>query len=204
MQFFSRAAHYSLYVLLLSACASGTDTFNPLEDYEQVTPTTLLETPQAGDTQEFTMEQAERGRYLVMLLGCGSCHTNGALVGQPRNDQLLAGSDWGIAYSNPLVESNPGIVYPGNLTPDAETGIGSWSTEQIVAMIRTGMNNHGQQTIPVMPWPAYNGVTLDDATAIAAYLKSLPPVRHAVPEDVAPGRRARFPYVHFGVYQSRE
>ena len=66
------------------------------------------------------------------------------------------------------------------------------------------MDNHGEQTLPIMPWPAYHEIVVDDAMAIAAYLKSLPAVRHEVPGNVAPGQSASSPYVHFGVYQSRE
>jgi hypothetical protein len=145
----------------------------------------------------------ERGRYLVGLLGCGSCHTDGALVGTPDMAHLLAGSNTGIAYSNPLAVRDPGIVYPANITPDIETGIGSWSVDEIVAMIVGGVDKHSGQTLPVMPWPSYANIVREDAEAMAAYLLSLPPVRHRVPENVRPGRRATAPFVHFGVYQSR-
>jgi len=84
------------------------------------------------------------------------------------------------------------------------TGIGSWSVAEIVAMIRTGVDKHSGQTLPVMPWPSYAQIEEADATAIAAYLLSLPAVPHAVPANVRPGQRARAPYVHFGVYRSRE
>lgn len=187
--------------LSLGACES---TYNPLEDYEQQYPTTQLAAPAARVNPTFPPATVERGRYLVGLLGCGSCHTEGALVGRPDMSRLLAGSNTGIAYSNPLAEPNPGIVYPANLTPDVETGIGSWSVEEIVAMIVGGVDKHSGQTLPVMPWPAYAGMHAEDAEAIAAYLLSLPPVRHEVPANVLPGRRATAPYVHFGVYQSRQ
>lgn len=71
-------------------------------------------------------------------------------------------------------------------------------------MIRLGVNEHGSQTIPVMPWPAYANILEEDAQAIAMYLKSLPPVLHQVPENVRPGQRASAPFVHFGVYQTRD
>ena len=187
----------------LAACA-GTETYNPLEDYEQLTPVTRLETPVAMANDQFTEEEVNRGRYLVGLLGCGSCHTNGALVGMPNSAHLLAGSDTGIAYSNPLAERNPGIVYPANLTPDMETGIGSWALDDILRMLQTGVDRHSGQTLPVMPWPSYANITLEDSRAIAGYLLSLPPVRHQVPANVRPGQRATAPYVHFGVYQSRQ
>lgn len=185
----------------LCACA---ETYNPLEDYEQRNPATNLATPAPVANANFSAEDVARGQYLVGLLGCGSCHTNGALVGTPDLQQLLAGSDTGIAWTNPLVQRNPGIVYPANLTPDIETGIGSWSTGDIVAMIRTGVDKHSGQTLPVMPWPSYAQIHAEDANAIAAYLKSLPPVRHRVPVNVQPGQRARSAFIHFGVYQSRD
>lgn len=188
-------------LVALSACAS---TYNPLADYEQLTPATQLDAPAARTDANFSQEQVERGQYLVGLLGCGSCHTNGALIGEPNLAQLLAGSDTGIAWTNPLAERNPGVVYPANLTPDMETGIGTWSTQEIVAMIQTGVDKHSGQTLPVMPWPSYAHIHAEDATAIAAYLLSLPPVSHRVPVNARPGQRAPSPFVHFGVYRSRQ
>ncbi|MEY3660097.1 MAG: hypothetical protein ACO280_00810 [Pseudohongiellaceae bacterium] len=191
-------------VALLLAASGCTTGYNPLEDYEQKNPATDLPTPtSAASTPNFAPAVITRGRYLVGLLGCGSCHTNGALVGAADLEQLLAGSDTGIAWTNPLVDRNPGVVYPANLTPDIETGIGSWSLEEIVAMIRSGVDKHAGQTLPIMPWPSYAHLEADDALAIASYLKSLPPVKHQVPDNVRPGQRARAPFIHFGVYQSK-
>ncbi|MFM1895328.1 MAG: hypothetical protein RLZZ385_402 [Pseudomonadota bacterium] len=202
MNTLSRLAIITLVTLVtgsLAACATG---YNPLDDYEQLEPVTILEAPTPA-ASSYPAEAVARGQYLVALLGCGSCHTDGALVGTPNNARLLAGSGVGIAYSNPLAQPNPGVVYPSNLTPDPATGIGNWTLEQIMAMVQSGTDNHGSQTLPVMPWPAYANVTDEDASAIAMYLKSLPPVRHDVPANVRPGQRATAPFVHFGVYRSR-
>lgn len=188
-------------VLALCACETA---YNPLEDYKQLNPSTDMPVPTPVVNENFSAEQVARGQYLVALLGCGSCHTNGALVGAPNMQQLLAGSDTGVAWSNPLVDRNPGIVYPANLTPDIETGIGSWSAAEIIAMIQTGVSKHSGQTLPVMPWPSYSNIHPEDAAAIAAYLKSLPPVRHQVPANVQRGQRASSPFIHFGVYQSKQ
>lgn len=186
--------------LLIGGCARP---WNPMDDYEQLTPTTMLESPAPVANTNYPEEALQRGQYLVGLLGCGSCHTNGALVGLPNQNQLLAGSNTGIAYSNPMVVTNPGIVYPSNLTPDMDTGIGAWSLPQIVTMVQAGIDSHGSRTLPVMPWPSYANINDEDANAIAMYLKSLSPVRHQVPENVQPGQKAIAPFVHFGVYQSR-
>lgn len=181
------------------------EAYNPLDDFEPLDPASIFATPEPRpEASNYSTEQLARGRYLVGLLGCGSCHTDGALVGDPNPDRLLAGSSTGIAYTNPLQNSNPGVVYPANLTPDLETGLGSWTMDRLVTMIRVGTTEHSASSLPVMPWPAYASITYDDALSIAAYLKSLPPVRHQVPRNVNRGQRAPAPYVHFGVYQSRD
>ena len=187
-------------VLVVAACATAS---NPMDEFEQLTPASQLQAPDAPNSGDFPAAQVARGQYLVSLLGCGSCHTDGALIGEPDSKRLLAGSQTGIAYSNPLVQPNPGIVYPANLTPDRQTGIGNRSVEQLVTLLRAGTDRHGSQILPVMPWPAYAYMTADDAAAIATYLKSLSPVRHQVPANVPPGQPASAPFVHFGVYRSR-
>ncbi len=187
----------------LNACTTAT-AYNPLDDYRQLNPATNLPTPTAMSNGNFTAEQVARGQYMVGLLGCGSCHTNGALIGTPDLQQLLAGSDTGIAWSNPLLEPNPGIVYPANLTPDIETGIGSWRSQDIVRMLQTGVSKHKEQSLTVMPWPSYQKLHIEDVTAIAAYLMSLPPVKHQVPTNLKRGQKATAPFIHFGVYQSKQ
>jgi len=174
----------------------------PIENYELVEPLPAPDAPAAA-TSVYPAADVERGRYLVDLLGCGSCHTDGALIGAPNSARLLAGSRVGIATSDPLEKSNPGVVYPSNLTPDKKTGLGDWTLDQIVTMLQSGTNRHGVQALPVMPWMTYSRMHAEDAQAIAMYLKSIPPVEHKVPANVRPGQRATAPYIHFGVYRSK-
>ena len=148
-------------------------------------------------------ELVQQGRYLVGLLGCASCHTDGALIGEPNPALTLAGSSIGIAYTNPMVNEFPGAVYPPNLTPDMATGLGQWSVTEITQMLRTGRNRHGSQTMTIMPWTSYARLSDADATAIATYLKSLEPISHEVPKRVLPGNSTRTPLVHVGLYRSR-
>lgn len=128
----------------------------------------------------FADPQVERGKYLVTIGGCGDCHTPGALLGKPDESRLLGGSDVGFAV--------PGLgVFVGrNLTPDKQTGLGEWTSEQIIAAITTGRRPDGRTLAPVMPWPALSHLTRADAEAIAAYLKSIPPVKNAVPGPFGP------------------
>lgn len=182
---------------ILQGCAAPP---GPLANFEQVQPA-LSGSPEAMAT-DYPPERVERGRYLVDLLGCGSCHTDGALIGEPDPARLLAGSGVGIATSDPMRVRNPAVVYPANLTPDRATGIGDWSLGQIVTMLQAGVDSHGAQALPVMPFLTYSKLQPEDAEAIAMYLKSLPPVQHRVPGKVRAGQHARAPYVHFGVYRS--
>lgn len=197
------ALRWTACVLLLIGVLACT-TQNPLDGYEALTPTTVMDAPDADPAAVGQdPEMAAHGKYLVELLGCGACHTDGALVGQPRQDRRLAGSQVGIAYSNPMEYENPGVMYPSNLTPDAETGIGKMSDDQVIGAIREGLDRHGLQRLPVMPWPAYAKISNDDIEAILSYMRTLPAVRHQVPMNVVPGKKADGLYVHFGVYRSR-
>ena len=88
-------------------------------------------------------------------------------------------------------------------TPDIETGIGAWSDQQIGDAIRAGIGRHGNRRISVMPWQGYARISDSDIEAIVAYLRSIEPVKHAVPDEVMPGEEATSPFVYFGVYESR-
>ncbi|TPK46594.1 MULTISPECIES: cytochrome c [unclassified Mesorhizobium] len=125
--------------------------------------------------------QVARGEYLVTIAGCNDCHTPGYFFGKPDMSRFLGGSDVGFEI--------PGVgVFPGrNITPDRETGIGSWTPEQIVAAIQTGQRPDGRTLAPIMPWPAFAHLTADDAMAIAAFLQSVKPVSNKVPGPFKPG-----------------
>jgi mono/diheme cytochrome c family protein len=141
----------------------------------------------------------ERGEYLTNILGCGGCHTEGALLGNPTG-QWLAGSRIGIAYTEDLDDISPGIVFPGNLTADKETGLGRWSKNEIKTFLLTGMDHYGKQATTVMPWPNYAYLSNQDLDDIAAFLKQLAPIEQAIPESVAAGEPVQNAFVRVGVY----
>jgi len=144
--------------------------------------------------------EASRGEYLVNLLGCGRCHTEGYLLGNEPHGPHLAGSRVGIAYAGGEDGTPPGLVFAPNLTPDDETGLGTWSRRDIVRALVTGVGRDGHQRLPVMPWPNYAALSDGDLTAIAAYLESLPAVKRAIPDATAPGDPVEHPYVRFGIF----
>ena len=195
--------------LTLAGCAADPANeadSDPFELYEEVNATTVLDAPSPtpGTFAPENLYQVKRGEYMVELLGCGACHTDGALQGVPDFDKALAGSSIGIAYNNPAGTDRPGVLYPPNITPDEETGIGSWSDAQINRAIRAGLGKHAGRRIAVMPWQGYSKMSDEDIDAIVAYLRSVKPVRHKVPDEVLPGQEAKDPFVYFGVYRSRK
>lgn len=124
--------------------------------------------------------QVERGKYLVTFGGCVDCHTPGYFLGKPDMARFLGGSDVGFFLPG------GGTFYGSNLTPDKETGLGSWTRQQIVTALQTGVRPDGRILAPIMPWRAFAKLTRTDAQAIAAYLKSLPPVRNKAPGPFGP------------------
>jgi mono/diheme cytochrome c family protein len=127
------------------------------------------------------VDPVARGRYQVTIMSCNDCHTPGYFYGAPDTTRRLSGSD--VGWIGPW-----GVVHARNLTPDS-TGIGAWSEQEIVTALRTGSTPDGAQLAPIMPWMNYSSILdQDDAMAIAAYLKSLPPVRHVNLPRIPPGQ----------------
>ncbi len=119
--------------------------------------------------------EVERGRYLATIMDCGGCHTTGSFLGKPDPAKYLAGAEVGWAVPG------AGVFYPSNITSDKETGIGRWSTEDIVRLLRTGVNPDGREVAPMMPWRSYAQGSTADLEALAAFIKTVPAVKNAVP-----------------------
>ena len=129
------------------------------------------------------MTPVHRGEYLVAITGCNDCHTPGALFGAPDFKRALSGSELG--WRGPW-----GVSYASNLTPDPETGIGTWTDAEIERALRSGVKKDGSPIAPPMPWPDFARLSPEDMTAMIAYLRSLSPVSHKNLGPVPPGRAA--------------
>jgi mono/diheme cytochrome c family protein len=107
----------------------------------------------------------EHGKYVAVLGDCAACHT--AAGGQP-----FAG---GVPFSTPV-----GTVYSTNITPDRDSGIGNYSFEDFVRVMRLGVTPDGTRLYPAMPYTAYAKVSDEDLQDLFAYLQSgLAPVEQA-------------------------
>jgi mono/diheme cytochrome c family protein len=138
----------------------------------------------APDHKTSNREAIERGKYLVTLGGCTDCHTPGYFFGKPDMGRFLGGSE--VGFEIPGL----GVFHGPNLTPDNETGLGTWSEQEIVTAITAGRRPDGRELAPIMPWRAFANLTPEDAKAMAAYLKSLPPVKNKVPGPIGPIEKA--------------
>ena len=115
-----------------------------------------------------------RGEYLARVGNCMACHT-------ARGGAPYAG---GLGIQTPF-----GTVHTANLTPDATTGIGVWSSSEFWRAMHNGRSRDGRLLYPAFPYPNYTHVTRSDSDAIFAYLRSLPAVAQANrPHEL------RFPY----------
>jgi len=125
----------------------------------------------------------ERGHYLVVVGGCNDCHTPGFFLGRPDPAKYLGGSDVGFEI--------PGLgVFPGrNITPDKQTGIGSWTDEQIATALTLGRRPDGRQLAPIMPYDALVHLSKEDIAAIIAFLRSIPAVKNQVTGPFKPGEK---------------
>ena len=88
-----------------------------------------------------------------------------------------------------------GVFYGSNLTSDDETGLGKWTEEQIATAITTGKRPDGRMLAPAMPVESFKHLSRSDALAIAAYLKTLPPIKNKIPDPSGPTEKpASFVY----------
>jgi len=122
-----------------------------------------------------------RGRYLVNGVGrCFWCHS-------PLNDGDPATPRPESRGSGDVLDPKTPVNAP-NITPDPETGIGRWSDAQVVRAIREGTGRDGRLLRGDHPSTYYSVMTDEDAAAVVAYLRSLPPIHRALPRS-APVRR---------------
>lgn len=118
----------------------------------------------------------ERGRYLANgPVACANCHT-------PRGPDMALLPKMSYAGGFKIVD--PAFeVYTANITPDKDTGIGSWTDAQIITAIREGKTRDGKIIFPPMPVPTYNAMSDADVKALVAYLRTVKPIHNEVPQS---------------------
>ena len=132
---------------------------------------TLLFLTASAQADQDTYLNVERGRALATAGDCIACHT------APNRPAFSGG--------RPL-ETPFGNINTANLTPDPETGLGTWNTDEFYRAMHHGISKNGAYLYPAFPYPYYTKVTRDDSDAIFAYLRTLPPVSNQVDRNTLP------------------
>ena len=125
-------------------------------------------------------EAVKRGEYLVVAGGCISCHRGQT---EQTNESLAGGLG---------IETEFGTFFAPNITPDATTGIGSWTAQDFIRALKHGRQPSGGFYFPSFPYRAYSKLTDEDLLSMAAYLMSLEPVVMRVSEPNTPPWLARW------------
>ena len=170
-----------------------------------------MQTKHKDAEESYSVSQIQRGRELVAASNCSDCHS--PKIETPEDDltpdpeRLMSGYPEGtllpdLPYENIGAEGWERVVYTtdmtvwvgpwgvsfsANLTPDPDTGIGTWTPDLFIQTIRTGTHmGMGRALIAPMPWEDYAHYSDEDLLAIYAYLRTLPPIRNRVPAPIPP------------------
>lgn len=164
---------------LLAGCAPGLDLQEePSRDWARPLRTVAFER---------TPARVARGGYLAdNLLACGSCHGERDLSAPgaaPRPGRAFVGRVYWEADTQRIVAPN--------LTPDRETGAGTWSDDMLARAIREGVGHDGRALHRYMPYESFRGLSDEDVASIVVYLRSLEPVRNPLPRTKLSDERRR-------------
>ena len=117
--------------------------------------------PQKTSTASFDPAIVAKGAQLAAIGNCIGCHTEAD----------------GAPYAGGYPAETPfGIIYGTNITPDPETGIGSWSEDAFRRAMRDGVDRKGNHLYPAFPYDHFTHVTDSDISALYAFLMTREPV----------------------------
>ncbi|MFT3695936.1 MAG: c-type cytochrome [Kofleriaceae bacterium] len=134
-----------------------------------------LRAPKPTNAVDPVGDPVKHGEYLVRIMSCGMCHTPLGADGTPDRTKQFAG---GVEIEIPKL--GIGKLYSSNITSDRETGIGAWTDEQLARAIRMPGVGGGRLE---QYMTGNNPMTSEDLASIAAYVKTIAPVRNVVPHS---------------------
>ena len=138
--------------------------------------------PQANNTEDSVKKVLERGEYLVTsVAACLDCHSKRDWT--KFSAPITPGTEGmgGEVFDHKLFDAMPGTVYAKNITSDAETGIGSWTDDEILRAITQGISKNGDTLFPIMPYANFNHMAKSDLLSIIAYIRTLKPIKNVIP-----------------------
>ena len=120
-----------------------------------------------AEAQGANKDQIAKGQYIFAVAGGCACHT------EPQKEANVGARPFSIPF---------GKVYSTNLTQDKDTGLGSWTDQQIQDAIVKGVGRNGRRILPVMPFEKYSGMAQEDLQALIVYLRTFKPAKKVTPE----------------------
>ena len=124
--------------------------------------------PPPGTDATYDQTLVAKGAWLAAIGNCNTCHT-------ASNGRTFAG---GRPLPTPF-----GTIYATNITPDRETGIGSWSASDFLRAMHQGIDRDGRDLYPAFPYDHFTHVADEDVNAIYAFLMTRDPVRAKTPAN---------------------
>jgi mono/diheme cytochrome c family protein len=129
-----------------------------------------------ANAQPAKSDLIKRGDYLVNgILTCGNCHTPKG----PQGDIMDKAFSGGLEFDEP-----PFKVTASNITQDKQTGIGDYTDAELKKVLRKGIKRNGVPVAMIMPSGFYEIMTERDLDAIIAYLRTIKPIKNAVPDPI--------------------
>jgi mono/diheme cytochrome c family protein len=121
-----------------------------------------------GSRPAFRQTSRRPTPWLAEAADCEACHT------AEHGKRFAGGRPFDTEF---------GTLYSPNITPDPETGIGSWSDADFIKAMHEGISKDGKNLYPAFPYAAYTYLTEEDVLAIKAYIFSQPPEKNVAPEN---------------------
>lgn len=139
--------------------------------------------PQASAKDDSLQMVIARGEYLANhVAACMHCHSMRDFT--KFSGPAIPGTEGGGGnkFDHSMLDAIPGTFYSKNITPDTETGIGTWTDDEVLRAITQGIRKNGDTLFPIMPYANYNHMAKDDLLSIIAYIRTLKPIKNKVPD----------------------
>ncbi len=137
--------------------------------------------PQADNKEDSIKRVIARGEYLANHVApCLDCHSKRDYT--KFSGPVVPGTEGmgGEVFDQKLM-GIPGTVYARNITPDPETGIGTWTDDEVLRAITQGISKNGDTLFPIMPYVNFNHMAKEDLMSIIAYIRTLKSIKNKVP-----------------------
>jgi len=141
----------SIFILFITFSTFARDSITAARHGEMFFP--VYPKPNYGTGRHKAL--VEKGEYLSKAADCISCHTDSPSKGKP-----YAG---GLPIETPF-----GTFYTPNITPDKETGIGNWTTEDFIRALHDGVRPDGKHYFPAFPYTSFTKMSRQDIVALKA------------------------------------